>query len=86
MGFMASWNTSATNSPILAEIVPPRLRTSVYVLDRMIEAVLASFARPMVGMLAERLDLAGWSRRALAGWSPRDPATGGGGESSRAAT
>ncbi|XP_044393056.1 uncharacterized protein [Triticum aestivum] len=55
MGFMASWNTSATNSPILAEIVPPRSRTSVYALDRTFEAVLASFAPPVVGMLAERL-------------------------------
>uniref|UniRef100_A0A453KQC8 Major facilitator superfamily (MFS) profile domain-containing protein n=1 Tax=Aegilops tauschii subsp. strangulata TaxID=200361 RepID=A0A453KQC8_AEGTS len=55
MGFMASWNTSATNSPILAEIVPPRSRTSVYALDRTFEAVLASFAPPVVGMLAEHL-------------------------------
>ncbi|XP_047051424.1 uncharacterized protein LOC124656784 [Lolium rigidum] len=55
MGFMASWNTSATNSPILAEIVPPRSRTTVFALDRTFEAVLASFAPPVVGLLAERI-------------------------------
>ncbi|KAL6655685.1 hypothetical protein ACP70R_006511 [Stipagrostis hirtigluma subsp. patula] len=55
MGFMASWNASATNSPILAEIVPPRARTTVFALDRTFEAVLASFAPPVVGILAERM-------------------------------
>lgn len=55
MGVMTSWNASATNSPILAEIVPPRSTTSVYALDRTFEAVLASFAPPVVGILAERL-------------------------------
>ena len=52
---MASWNGTATNSPILAEIVPPRAMTTVFALDRTFEAVLASFAPPVVGMLAERL-------------------------------
>ncbi|KAL5201582.1 hypothetical protein ABZP36_035936 [Zizania latifolia] len=55
LGLMASWNPSSTNGPILAEIVPPRSRTSVYALDRTCEAVLASFAPPVVGILAERL-------------------------------
>uniref|UniRef100_J3MX07 Major facilitator superfamily (MFS) profile domain-containing protein n=1 Tax=Oryza brachyantha TaxID=4533 RepID=J3MX07_ORYBR len=55
LGLMASWNPSSTNGPILAEIVPPRSRTSVYALDRTCEAVLASFAPPVVGLLAERL-------------------------------
>lgn len=55
MGIMTSWNTSATNSPILAEIVPPRSRTTVYALDRTFEAVLASFAPAVVGLLAEHL-------------------------------
>jgi MFS family permease len=62
LGLMASWNPSSTNGPILAEIVPPRSRTSVYALDRTCEAVLASFAPTVVGVLAERLygyDLAG---------------------------
>uniref|UniRef100_A0A0E0M0J4 Major facilitator superfamily (MFS) profile domain-containing protein n=1 Tax=Oryza punctata TaxID=4537 RepID=A0A0E0M0J4_ORYPU len=55
LGLMASWNPSSTNGPILAEIVPPRSRTSVYALDRTCEAVLASFAPTVVGVLAERL-------------------------------
>jgi MFS family permease len=55
LGIMASWNGSATNSPILAEIVPPRAMTTVFALDQTFEAVLASFAPPVVGMLAERL-------------------------------
>jgi MFS family permease len=52
---MASCNGSATNSPILAEIVPPRAMTTVFALDRTFEAVLASFAPLVVGILAERL-------------------------------
>jgi len=55
LGIMASWNGTATNSPILAEIVPPRAMMTVFALDRTFEAVLASFAPPVVGMLAERL-------------------------------
>ncbi|CAN6217462.1 unnamed protein product [Urochloa humidicola] len=55
LGIMASWNGTTTNSPILAEIVPPRAMTTVFALDRTFEAVLASFAPPVVGMLAERL-------------------------------
>ncbi|PWZ14566.1 hypothetical protein Zm00014a_003021 [Zea mays] len=55
LGIMASWNGTATNSPILAEIVPPRAMTTVFALDRTFEAVLASFAPPVVGLLAERL-------------------------------
>ncbi|TVU09357.1 hypothetical protein EJB05_42827, partial [Eragrostis curvula] len=55
LGIMASWNGSATNSPILAEIVPPRAMTTVFALDRTFEAVLASFAPPVVGILAEHM-------------------------------
>lgn len=40
-------------SPIFAEIVPERSRTSIYALDRSFESVLASFAPPIVGFLAE---------------------------------
>jgi hypothetical protein len=42
-------------SPILAEIVPERSRTSVYGLNKSLEAVLSSFAPPMVGILAQRV-------------------------------
>ncbi|KAL6598533.1 hypothetical protein ACP70R_046232 [Stipagrostis hirtigluma subsp. patula] len=55
MGFTISWNAPATNQPIFAEIVPERARTTVYALDKCFEAVFASFAPPVVGVLAERI-------------------------------
>ena len=42
-------------SPILAEIVPEKARTTVYALDRFFETILASFAPTLVGILAERV-------------------------------
>ena len=41
------------NSPIFAEIVPAHARTTIYALDRSFESMLASFAPPVVGILAE---------------------------------
>ncbi|KAL6596164.1 hypothetical protein ACP70R_047528 [Stipagrostis hirtigluma subsp. patula] len=41
--------------PIFAEIVPEKARTTVYALDKCFEAVFASFAPPVVGVLAERI-------------------------------
>lgn len=55
MGLLISWNSAATNSPIFAEIVPEKKRTSIYALDRSFESVLASFAPPVVGILAQRI-------------------------------
>ncbi|CAK8537493.1 unnamed protein product [Lathyrus sativus] len=55
MGFSISWNGSATNNPIFAEIVPERSRTSVYALDRSFESILSSFAPPAVGILAQHV-------------------------------
>ncbi|TXG60687.1 hypothetical protein EZV62_015260 [Acer yangbiense] len=71
MGFLKSWNGSATNkyvsliltfctvslsySPIFAEIVPQKSRTSIYALDRSFETVLSSFAPPVVGVLAQHV-------------------------------
>jgi len=55
LGFFISWNAPATNNPIFAEIVPERARTSIYALDRGFESLLASFAPPVVGILAERV-------------------------------
>lgn len=43
------------HSPIFAEIVPEKSRTSIYALDRSFESVLSSFAPPLVGILAEHL-------------------------------
>ncbi|KAK9233627.1 hypothetical protein WN943_023878 [Citrus x changshan-huyou] len=42
-------------SPIFAEIVPERSRTSIYALDRSFESILASFAPPVVGLLAQNV-------------------------------
>jgi hypothetical protein len=42
-------------SPIFAEIVPEKARTTVYALDKCFEAVFASFAPPIVGVLAEQV-------------------------------
>ncbi|ESQ40965.1 hypothetical protein EUTSA_v10013341mg [Eutrema salsugineum] len=55
MGLCISWNGAATNGPIFAEIVPERARTSIYALDRSLESILASFAPPIVGMLAQNV-------------------------------
>ncbi|KAH0684829.1 hypothetical protein KY290_022278 [Solanum tuberosum] len=57
-GFCISWNAPATNnasSPIFAEIVPEKSRTSIYALDRSFESVLSSFAPPVVGLLAQNV-------------------------------
>ncbi|KAI5079268.1 hypothetical protein GOP47_0004747 [Adiantum capillus-veneris] len=53
MGFLMSWCGTGTNNPIFAEIVPQKMRTSIYALDRSFESLLASFAPPLVGILAE---------------------------------
>ncbi|GKV25362.1 hypothetical protein SLEP1_g34811 [Rubroshorea leprosula] len=53
MGLLISWNASATNNPIFAEIVPEKSRTSIYALDRSFESILSSFAPPVVGILAQ---------------------------------
>lgn len=42
-------------SPIFAEIVPEKSRTSVYALDRSFESILSSFAPPIVGLLAQNV-------------------------------
>ncbi|TMW84801.1 hypothetical protein EJD97_024359 [Solanum chilense] len=55
MGLTISWNGPATNNPIFAEIVPERARTSIYALDRSFESILASFAPPVVGILAQHV-------------------------------
>ncbi|GMP26113.1 hypothetical protein CsSME_00002695 [Camellia sinensis var. sinensis] len=55
MGFYTSWNAPAANNPIFAEIVPERSRTSIYALDRSFESILASFAPPVVGVLAQHV-------------------------------
>ncbi|XWS33312.1 hypothetical protein CRYUN_Cryun22dG0070800 [Craigia yunnanensis] len=46
---------NSVHSPIFAEIVPEKSRTSIYALDRSFESVLASFAPPIVGILAQHV-------------------------------
>ncbi|TYH99384.1 hypothetical protein ES332_A11G062600v1 [Gossypium tomentosum] len=53
LGLWMSWNAPATNNPIFAEIVPEKSRTSIYALDNSFESILASFAPPIVGILAQ---------------------------------
>eukprot|EP00850_Spirogloea_muscicola_P012448 SM000080S22963 [mRNA] locus=s80:432751:435390:+ [translate_table: standard] len=53
MGLIISWNGSATNNPIKAEIVPQKLRSNVYALDNALESLPASFAPYIVAMIAE---------------------------------
>ncbi|CAL5214434.1 unnamed protein product [Lathyrus oleraceus] len=55
MGLCISWNSAATNNPIFAEIVPEKSRTAIYALDRSFESILASFAPPIVGILAQHV-------------------------------
>ncbi|KDO56601.1 hypothetical protein CISIN_1g037387mg [Citrus sinensis] len=63
MGLCISWNPIAANkyhlttgySPIFAEIVPERSRTTIYALDRSFESILSSIAPPVVGLLAHHV-------------------------------
>ncbi|KAF7129200.1 hypothetical protein RHSIM_Rhsim10G0160300 [Rhododendron simsii] len=55
MGLVMTWCAPATNNPIFAEIVPVKSRTSIYALDQSFETVLAAFAPPIVGLLAQRV-------------------------------
>ena len=43
------------DSPIFAEIVPEKSRTSIYALDRTFKAIAVSFAPTVVGILAQQV-------------------------------
>ena len=43
------------DSPIIAEIVPEKSRTTIYAVDKSLESILASFAPLIVGALAEHV-------------------------------
>ncbi|XP_024978110.1 uncharacterized protein LOC112515490 [Cynara cardunculus var. scolymus] len=75
MGLTISWNGSAANAPMFAEVVPSKHRTMIYAFDRAFEGSFSSFAAPLVGILAEKMygydaksvdPIAGSSREALA--------------------
>ncbi|KAJ8770694.1 hypothetical protein K2173_021341 [Erythroxylum novogranatense] len=55
MGLTISWNGSAVNAPIFAEVVPVKHRTMIYAFDRAFEGSFSSFAAPLVGILSERM-------------------------------
>ncbi|XAR57871.1 hypothetical protein NMG60_11026155 [Bertholletia excelsa] len=55
MGLTISWNATAVNGPMFAEVVPAKHRTMIYAFDRAFEVSSSSFAAPLVGILAEKL-------------------------------
>ncbi|KAK9285001.1 hypothetical protein L1049_024183 [Liquidambar formosana] len=55
MGLTISWNGTAVNGPIFAEVVPAKHRTMIYAFDRAFEGSFSSFAAPMVGILSEKI-------------------------------
>jgi hypothetical protein len=54
-GALTQWAATACNNPVFAEVVPPRLRTVVYALDRAFEGALSALGAPLVGKAAEAL-------------------------------
>ena len=52
LGGVCSW-CGAINSSLFCDIVPPRLRASVFALDCAIEGGIAAFAAPIMGRLTE---------------------------------
>ncbi|KAM7250807.1 hypothetical protein ACFE04_022690 [Oxalis oulophora] len=55
MGLTISWNATAANGPMFAEVVPTKHRTMIYAFDRAFEGGISSFAAPLVGILSERI-------------------------------
>ncbi|XP_059456079.1 uncharacterized protein LOC132186235 isoform X1 [Corylus avellana] len=55
MGITISWNGTAANGPMFAEVVPTEHRTMIYAFDRAFEGSFSSFAAPLVGILAEKI-------------------------------
>ncbi|KAB1200263.1 Protein spinster [Morella rubra] len=55
MGLTISWNATAANRPMFAEVVPTKHRTMIYAFDRALEGSFSSLAAPLVGILSERI-------------------------------
>jgi MFS family permease len=55
MGITISWCATCANSPMFAEVVPPRHRTMIYAFDRAFEGSFGSLAAPAVGMVTEKI-------------------------------
>ncbi|GBG80346.1 hypothetical protein CBR_g30715 [Chara braunii] len=52
VGVFGSWCGPGVNDPIMAEIVPERLRTTIYAYDRAFEVAIGSVGAPLAGLLA----------------------------------
>ncbi|GBG80343.1 hypothetical protein CBR_g30712 [Chara braunii] len=52
VGVLGLWNAPGVNDPIMAEIVPERLRTTIYAYDRAFEIAIGSVGAPLAGLLA----------------------------------
>lgn len=55
MGLTISWNATAVNGPMFAEVVPAKHRTMIYAFDQAFEGSFSAFAAPIVGILAEKI-------------------------------
>lgn len=55
MGLTISWNGTAANAPMFAEVVPVKHRTMIYAFDRAFEVSFSSIAAPLVGILSEKM-------------------------------
>ncbi|XP_027362693.1 uncharacterized protein LOC113870301 [Abrus precatorius] len=55
MGLTISWNGTAANGPMFAEVVPAKHRTMIYAFDRAFEGSFSSIAAPLVGILSEKM-------------------------------
>ena len=53
-GLAISW-CGANNSAVFADVVPARLRSTVYAFDRSFEGAVAATATPLVGVIASRV-------------------------------
>ncbi|PHU25057.1 hypothetical protein BC332_03389 [Capsicum chinense] len=54
-GMTISWNSTASNGPMFAEVIPSKHRTMIYAFDRAFEVSFSSFAARVVGIVAENL-------------------------------
>ncbi|PHT89127.1 hypothetical protein T459_04240 [Capsicum annuum] len=50
-----SWNSTASNGPMFAVVIPSKHRTMIYAFDRAFEVSFSSFAARVVGIVAENL-------------------------------
>ncbi|GLU22475.1 hypothetical protein SLE2022_385470 [Rubroshorea leprosula] len=55
MGLTISWNGTAANGPMFADVVPTKYRTMIYAFDRAFEGSFSFVAAPLVGILSERI-------------------------------